>query len=380
MPMVRQPKCASGGIPWWPLDLCTNPVNKAPMATATLTIDLDAIIANWRALDALSSAHVETAAVVKADSYGLGVARIAKALAGVGVRRFFVATAGEGAEVRQALGPGLQICVFGGYSRDDANMVHDLQLTPMLASMEQLTRHFEALPGTSFGIEIDSGMNRLGMEPAEWAAVRDIVLKQNPALVMSHLACADEPDHAMNAQQLRAFVEMTDGINAPRSLSATGGMLLGPDYHFDITRPGIGIYGGAPFEAASPVATLSLPVIQTRHVAAGETVGYGNSWVAKADSSIATLAGGYADGLLRALAGKAMLWAGDVACPMAGRISMDMITVDITHLEQVPDSLDIICAHQSIDDLAAGAGTIGYEILTSLGQRYKRQYTGGYLT
>jgi alanine racemase len=344
------------------------------MATASLSIDLDALTANWRALDRLSGPGVQTAAVVKADAYGLGAARVARALAQVGARRFFVALAEEGAAVRQALGPGPQINILSGHMAGDTEMLHDLDLTPMLNSLEQITRHLEALPGHPFGVQLDTGMNRLGVEAAEWQAVAPILLEADPVMLMSHLSCADEPDHPMNLRQLEIFHEMTDGTGLPRSFAATGGILLGPQYHFDLTRPGIGLYGGRPFELASRVVTLSLPVIQTRDVAPGESVGYGNAWEAEVPSVIATLAAGYADGLLRALGNGAVLWDGDTPCPIVGRVSMDMITVDVTHLREVPKALDILGPHQTVDDIADVAGTIGYEILTSLGPRYSRRY------
>lgn len=346
------------------------------MGSANLTIDLDAVVANWRALDAMTGC--ETAAVVKADGYGLGAERVAKALAQAGARRFFVAVAEEGAAVRNALGPNADILVFGGHMRGDTDMINDLYLTPMLNSLDQLTRHFEALPNAPFGIQLNSGMNRLGMEAAEWDAVRDIVSAQNPVLVMSHLACADTPDHAMNRAQLANFRAMTDDISAPRSLAATGGILLGPEYHFDLTRPGIGLYGGLPFAGTRPVATLSLPVIQTRQLQAGQSVGYGSTWTANAPATVATLSGGYADGLIRALSGGATLWANGIACPLIGRVSMDLITCDISHLQEVPQQLDILGPQQTVDALADMAGTIGYEILTSLGPRYARRYSGGF--
>lgn len=347
------------------------------MTTASLRIDLDAILTNWRALDALTGTATETGAVVKADSYGLGAARVARALARAGARKFFVAAAEEGAAVRQALGEGPEIFVFSGHMAGDTEMIGDLGLTPMLNSLDQVTRHFEALPGAPFGVQLDTGMNRLGMESAEWQAVAPIVLGAAPRLIMSHLACADEPDHPMNARQLAEFHYMTDGLDIPRSLSATGGILLGPDYHFNVTRPGIGLYGGLPFEAARPVVRLSLPVVQIREVPAGETVGYANSWEAEIDSQIATVAAGYADGLMRTLSNRATLWAEGVPCPVVGRVSMDLITVDVTHLNTPPRALDILCPEQGVDDLADVAGTIGYEILTSLGARYQRSYTGG---
>jgi alanine racemase len=344
------------------------------MASGTLTIDLDAIAANWRALDRMSGAGVQTAAVVKADAYGLGATRVARALANAGARRFFVALAEEGAAVRQALGPGPQIAVLSGHMAGDTEMIHDLDLTPMLNSLEQITRHLESLPGHPFGVQLDTGMNRLGVEMLEWQAVAPILVDAGPELLMSHLACADEPDHPLNEAQLRAFLEMTEGTGLPRSLAATGGILLGPRYHFDLTRPGVGLYGGLPYEAALPALTLSLPVIQTREVEPGEAVGYGCTWVAERPSLIATVAAGYADGLPRTLSNKAQLWDGETPCPLVGRVSMDLITVDITHLPEIPKSLDILGPNQPVDVLAEMAGTIGYELLTALGPRYTRRY------
>jgi alanine racemase len=349
----------------------------ARMSTGRLTIDLDAIAANWRALDAMSAPDVQTAAVVKADAYGLGVGKVARALAAAGARRFFVAVAEEGWAVRDALGPGPEIAIFGGHMSGDTDMIADLGLVPMLNSIDQVTRHFEALPGHPFGIQLDTGMNRLGMEQAEWAAVAEVVLAQGPRLLMSHLACADAPDHEMNAQQLAAFTEMTEGMDVPRSLAATGGILLGPDYHFELTRPGIGLYGGMPFEDAWPVVELALPVIQVREIAAGESVGYGYSFVAEHRMRVATVSGGYADGITRHLSGKGALFAGDDACPILGRVSMDLIGVDVTGLAEIPRALHLLGNRQRIDDVADDAGTIGYEVLTQLGARYARHYARG---
>ncbi|MEM8632628.1 MAG: alanine racemase [Pseudomonadota bacterium] len=345
------------------------------MGTGHLSIDLTAIAENWRALDALSGMTTQTAAVVKADAYGLGVGRVARVLAGAGARQFFVAVAEEGAVLRAALGPGPMIGVFSGHMAGDAEMLRDAELTPILNSPEQVTRHFAALPGHAFGMQLDSGMNRLGLEPDEWAAVRADVLARDPALVMSHLSCADEPDHLQNDTHLAAFLEMTEGVEAPRSLAATGGTLLGSAYHFDMTRPGIGLYGGLPFEGARPVVRLSLPVIQTRMLGQGEIVGYGASWSTPTGAKIATVSGGYADGLIRHLSNATQLYHGDIPCPLAGRVSMDLLTVDVSHLERVPDHLDILGPFQGVDALADDGGTIGYEILTSLGPRYHRTYT-----
>lgn len=346
------------------------------MSTGHLTIDLSAIADNWRALDAKT--NVETAAVVKANGYGLGSGKVARTLAQAGARRFFVAVAEEGAAVREAVGPGPMVAVLSGHMAGDTDLIRDNDLTPMLNSVDQVLRHVEALPRHSFGIQLDTGMNRLGLEPDEWAALRDVALKQKPALLMSHLACSDEPGHFMNQKQLTTFREMTDGLDVPRSLAATGGLLLGAEYHFDVTRPGIGLYGGRPFLGGKPVVRLDLPVAQIREITPGETVGYSNAWTAQRPSRIATLSAGYADGLFRALSPGIKLFDGEDAYPIAGRISMDLITVDITEMDpdRKPEVMTLINEVQTADVLADVAGTIGYELMTSLGRRYHRSYIG----
>ena len=227
-------------------------------------------------------------------------------------------------------------------------------------------------------------MNRLGLEPEALAGLdlSDLDLR----LVMSHLACSDTPAHPMNPAQLTTFRDMTAALTAalpdaqadvPRSLAATGGTLLGEGYHFDMVRPGIGLYGGLPFAAARPAVRLELPVIQTRMAQVGEAVGYGAAWVARRPTRVATVAAGYADGLIRAMGGRVRLYAEGRVCPSIGRLSMDLLTVDVTDLDEVPARLELLGPHQTVDEAAAAAGTIGYEILTSLGQRYDRVYKGG---
>jgi alanine racemase len=264
--------------------------------------------------------------------------------------------------LRKALGEGPEISVFSGHMAGDTDAIRDARLTPMLNSAEQLARHRDTLPECALRHPArqrheppGDGARRLGRPARAGAEAGPITL------VMSHLACADEPDHPANAAQLKAFREMTAGARAPRSLAATGGILLGPDYHFDLTRPGIGLYGGLPFTEATPVVRLSLPVIQTRDLAPGETVGYGCTFTATRPTKIATVSAGYADGLIRAASNRATLWAGDTPCPLAGRVSMDLLTVDVTELDTVPDTLDILGPHQTVDTLADAAGTIGYE-------------------
>ncbi|MCX7890302.1 MAG: alanine racemase [Rhodobacteraceae bacterium] len=345
------------------------------MQTGALSIDLAAIRRNWRALARLGPG-AETGAVVKADAYGLGAAEVGPALAREGARSFFVAHAAEGAALRRALGPGPRILTLTGHLEGDAPLLREAGLVPLLSTPGQVARHFAALPGHPFGLQLDTGMNRMGIGPDDWRAVAMQALPRGPVLITSHLASSDRPGDPMNAAQLALFRELTAGTGVPRSLAATGGILLGADYAFDLTRPGVGLYGGLPFAAAEPVLHLALPVLQVRDLAPGETVGYDATFTVTRPSRIATVAGGYADGLPRALAGRLTLWHGDRPCPAVGRVSMDLITVDVTDLPGVPDALDAIGPHQGIDALAASAGTIGYEILTALGRRYRRSYTG----
>jgi len=344
------------------------------MSNATLTVDLDAVVKNWRALDLLGGSESRTGAVVKADAYGLGLEPVADALHRAGAQNFFVATACEGQALRKVVGTGPVIYIFCGHMPTDTAILHDAALTPLINDPAQFQRHIDQLPNMPFGVQIDTGMSRLGFQTEDWRAFRGDILRRKPVLLMSHLACADEPDHPMNQQQLAAFHAATDDTGCRRSLAATGGVLLGPAYHFDLTRPGIGLFGGLPYADANAVVELSVPVIQIRVVPAGTGVGYAATWTAPGTTRIATIAAGYADGLLRTLSNTAFVMHQGIACPVIGRVSMDMITVDISHLPDDPQSLTVIGAAQSPDDLAAAAGTIGYEILTSLGARYERRY------
>ncbi len=349
------------------------------MARPDLTIDLNAIVANWQALDRMTAASVETAAVVKADGYGLGADRVVTSLRRAGARSFFVAIAEEGPAIRHAAGPDAKIFVFGGHMSGDAPILAGHGLIPLLNSRQQVNRHLASLPDHPFGLQIDTGMSRLGMSSREFASVRHMIDPRGARLVISHLACSDDETDKRNQAQLAAFREMTADFPAPRSLSATGGILLGQQYHFDLCRPGIGLYGGAPFRTAAPVVSLDVPVIQTRELSAGDFVGYGANWTAKRASRIATIAAGYADGLHRVMGGGGAFscWVSDARCPVVGRISMDLITIDITDIEGTPERVQVLNEHQTIDDLAEVAGTIGYEILTTLGQRFRRRYIGG---
>lgn len=346
------------------------------MTAATLTIDLDALVSNWCALDAKSAPSVETGAVVKANGYGMDAGRVAAALAKAGAKSFFVAVAEEGIAVRNAVGPEPSIYIFSGMMLTDAEPIKSHNLIPLLNAPEQLARFRGECSGQAFGIQLDTGMNRLGMEADEFAALRNHAQEAN--LIISHLACADEPAHPQNATQNSVFRKMTAGLDVRRSLAATGGTLLGADYHFDLCRPGVGLYGGFPFRDAAPVVTLNIPVVQVRNVHPRESVGYSATWTARRPARVATLAAGYADGLIRAMgSGDVKLFVGDTPCPLIGRVSMDLLTVDVTDLDHDPTEMTVLNATQTVDVLADAAGTIGYEILTALGGRYDRRYIGG---
>ena len=343
--------------------------------TARLTVDLDAIVANWRALDALSAPGCETAAVVKANAYGCGTAQVGQALLRAGVRSFFVAVPVEGRALREAVGPDPAIYILGGYGRDEAAVYASHDLRPVLNTADQARHWFRDMTAPA-AMQVDTGMNRLGMEADEFALFTP--LPPLVDLVMSHMGSADAPDDALNRHQLAEFRRLTDGLQVRRSLAATGGLLLGEEWHFDMTRMGIALYGGWPFLDALPAVEVHAPVIQVRDLAAGETVGYGAGWRAGRPSRIATISAGYADGLIRALSAGATAYVGGRAVPFAGRVSMDLITLDVTDVDCAEgDMVELIGPNQSIDTVAAAAGTSGHEVLTSLGSRYARTYLGG---
>lgn len=371
------------------------------MSQPTLTIDLDAIAVNWRALNALSGA-AETAAAVKADGYGCGVEEVAGTLVDSGCRTFFVATLEEGIRLNAATpdlirglltaegGPGsvastakFSIYILNGVATEaEAAEAKAHGLRPCLNHLGQIEA-WRAVGGGPCALQLDSGMSRLGLPPGELAHVPEGL---DLGLILSHLSGADEPDHPSNAEQRERFLRSAASLtpvapSARLSLGATGGTLLGEDYHFDLVRCGIGLYGGRPFLDAQPVVSLNASILQIREIPAGQSVGYGWTHTVKAPARIAALPLGYADGMHRALSNRGTVFIGGKPAPIAGRVSMDLITIDITgHDAEVGDPVEIIGPNQSIDDLATAAATIGYEILTSLGSRYARRYKGGQST
>lgn len=363
-----------------------------PGDTGLLTIDLDAIAANYSALAKLS-APARCAAVVKADAYGTGAAKVAAKLVGQGCDTFFVATLGEAAVVRSAA-PKAAIYVLDGLFPGGAEAFAKADVRPVLSSLEQVAE-WNAYCGVNgslpAAIHIDTGMNRLGLRPGEVDTLaRDLsrIRSFELALVISHLACADEAGSAMNDRQRQDFSALKAKLPAaPASLANSAGALLGKPWHFDLVRPGIALYGGETIAGRPnpmrPVVTLKVRIAQIRRCEAGATVGYGGAGKLARDSLIATAAIGYADGLFRSLGasnGKAGLVAhiGGHPAPLIGRVSMDLITLDITDL---PDGVasaggmvELLGQHTTVDDMARIAGTIGYEVLTRLGHRYTRQY------
>lgn len=361
----------------------------AAAAGAILSIDLSAIAANYRALSALAG-PAACAAVVKADAYGLGAERVAPVLAAAGCRQFFVALVGEGIALRDILGPGPAIAVLNGTTPGSEAACYTHDLVPVLNDAAQLhawqtlaRRVGRRLPAI---LQVDSGMARFGFPMAEAGALLDdpagfegIALR----LAMSHLACADEPDHPANAAQLAAFSAIRRRLpEVPASLAASSGIFLGADYHFDMVRPGAALYGIAPQAGQPnpmrPVIRLQARVMQVRAVPAGTPVGYGHTQTVARDSRLATVAIGYADGLPRSTAsGEA--WFEGVRLPQLGRVSMDSLILDVSdlppHALNAGDLVDIIGPHRPLDAVAASAGTIGYEILTGLGQRFHRTYS-----
>lgn len=342
--------------------------------TATLTVDLNALARNFHALQALTG--VPAHPVVKADGYGLGAVACARRLMAEGARTFFVARLAEGRALRTALGPEPTIHVLDGCVGEAAVALKAADLSPVLNDGEQL-RAWRSAGGGPCGLHIDTGMNRLGFRledaPEPFAG---------PSLVMSHLACADDLAHPMNRRQRDAFAAIVLRYpGAIRSFANSGGCFLGRDYAFDAVRPGICLYGGGPEgrpdDRLTPVARLTAEVLQLRDVPAGESVGYGGGFVADTPRRVATCGAGYADGVPRAAAARGAVWFAGALRPLLGRTSMDVIAVDVTGAEiAVGDRVELFGPNRPLDDAAAAAGTIGYDLLTSVGPRVERLHIG----
>ncbi|MGB0632051.1 MAG: alanine racemase [Alphaproteobacteria bacterium] len=367
----------------------TNDTTRFP--GAVLTVNLDAVAANWRSL-ADRTAGAECGAVVKADGYGLGAARISNALRDAGCRRFFVATIDEAITLRASLPRTVDIYVLEGLMSCPSAAEFDAHaLIPVLNTPDDVRNwadHAKRNDDRRAILSLDTGMCRLGLTPSE-----ALTIAETPGAldgieldyVMSHLACADEPGHPKNDRQRSLFEEIRAKLPpAKASFANSAGIFLGAEFHFDLARPGAALYGvsrgcGAP-EPMNQVIGLKAKILQIRVVDTESTVGYGATRTVPANSRLATVAAGYADGYLRSLSNSGYGYAAGVKVPVAGRVSMDLTVFDISDVPPDAigpgDNIDLICDRQTVDDVADAAGTIGYEILTSLGARYAKSYTG----
>jgi alanine racemase len=359
-------------------------------AGGRLTIDLAALRANWRAL-AKRSGSASTGAVVKADAYGLGIEPVVRALAAEGCDTFFVALIEEGLRAR-SVAPDAAVYVLNGPFPGTAPLYAAGNLRPILGSMAEVEEwaSFQQPGKPPAAIHVDTGMNRLGVTLAEariLAGRTDLLRAIRPSLVMSHLACSDDPDNRTNPAQLERFREVGSlfpGVAA--SLANSGGILMGRDYAFDLTRPGIALYGGRAsivMPPLTPVVTLEARVVLVREADAGDTIGYGATETLKRRSRIAVLSAGYADGFHRAAGSSdarpgARVHIRGKFAPLVGRVSMDLMTADVTSIPEVQrgDWAELFGSHIPVDEAAGHAGTLGYEFLTGLGRRYERVYTG----
>ncbi|KIL98545.1 Alanine racemase [Paramagnetospirillum magnetotacticum MS-1] len=359
-------------------------------ATALLTIDVAAIVANWKRLSALV-APAEASAVVKADCYGLGMEHIAPALSAAGCQSFFVACVNEGIALRRIL-PAAVIHVLSGPLGGDEGEFAAHNLIPVLNSLAQITgwagfaKKGSGAPAAA--IHIDTGMNRLGLSETELerlAAKPEITAAIRPILVMSHLACADDADSPMNARQLTTLRRLASHLPAlPQSIAASSGIFLGRGFHLGLVRPGAALYGLNPMPGRpnpmSQVVKLQGKIVQVRDVDSPQTVGYGATHRVEGKRKLAVVAVGYADGWFRSLSNRGHGMIGGMKVPVAGRISMDLTTFDVTDVPAEhahPGAwIELIGPDLSPDRVADEAGTIGYEILTSLGRRHHRRWTG----
>lgn len=340
-----------------------------PPAPLRLTIDLDALAHNWRWF-ARASAPAACGAAVKADGYGLGAKAVVERLAREGCRDFFVATWAEAARLLP-LPAGAALRVLHGVLPGDLAFAVASDAVPILVSAEQVARWRDAAPGRACDVMVDTGMNRLGLAPGEIAALDGLPIDT----LHSHLACADEPDHPMNDRQLAAFRAL-DVPARRRSLANSAGVCLGAAYHFDLTRPGLGLYGGVPHPAAEgqlrQVVRAEAQVVQLRTLPAGEAIGYNCTFTATRDTRVAILNLGYADGYLRGFSGTGRAMVGDTVLPVLGRVSMDLTAIDATGVSLAEG--DWVTVDLDLPRAAVASGLSQYELLTCLGDRYQRHY------
>jgi alanine racemase len=410
-PAKKAARAGESPAPAWPERSPVETTGPAALETGgLLTIDLAAIVKNWRAL-AKRVVPADCSAVIKADAYGCGIEQVAAALAKAGCTTFFVAHLAEARKVR-AMAPGAAIYVLNSFPPGGVAAFAEIDARPVIGSLAEFVEWDAYRTATSWkghaALHFDTGINRLGFKPQEAAlfTTRVKMPGHGISLVMSHLACADTPDHPLNARQVEAFRDLRYMFRGtPTSLANSSGIFLGPAAHCDMVRPGAALFGANPTPAHAnlmePVVTLRTRIAQVRDVARGETVGYGAAWTAARASRIAIVSVGYGDGYPRAAgeargsitaarnqatnpmtraagrSGAAAVIAGR-RCPMAGRVSMDLMAFDVTAVPEAQvrrgDGATLIGDGVSVDDVAAWSGTIGYEVLTGLGRRYRREW------
>lgn len=373
-----------------------------------LTIDLAAIAHNWKVISQYLDGDTSCGAVVKANAYGLGALPVATSLYDAGCRQFFVANVHEAIELRSSLGVLPTIYVLLGFADGEERLCVTHDLVPVLTSLAMFERwlvfvnaHYISAGrkhrGVRAGIKVNTGMNRLGVEPSELRNLMlfrpDCLIAAGVELVMSHFACADDVLHPLNQYQLVLFEQLVSVWKSseilPRvvfSMANSAGVLLNKASHFDLVRPGIALYGGGtggePCDVAGKlhnVVCLMLPVMQIRQVLVGESVGYGATFCSPGERIVATVAGGYADGIFRTLSNKVWGYISGIRVPLVGRVSMDSCMFDITDAHALLPAnellhIEILGVNASIHVLAKSANTLSYEILTSLGLRYERHY------
>lgn len=347
-------------------------------------VDLAALARNYERV-ASAAGGAACGAVVKANAYGLGIGPVANALSAAGCREFFVATLDEGIELRGVL-PDARIFVLEGASGETVANFADAGLVPVLNTLAQVVRWSGS--GLPAALHVDTGMNRLGLGPAEvetLSAQRELLGGLDIAYLMTHLACADEPEHPLNRGQLERFEQMRVLLPpAPTSIGNSAAAFLGPEFCGDLVRPGIALYGGNPFEArespVEPVVTLRAPVIQVRTIERRATIGYGATSAVEPGARIAVVALGYADGYPRSLGNRGRTAIDGTVVPVVGRVSMDLVCLDVSALPGAVEEgtyVEFFGGQIGIDDVAAAAGTISYELLTSIGRRVERRYRKG---
>ena len=359
------------------------------LAGAVVSVDLAALQSNYKAL--AKKAGTAASAAIKGSAYGLGVGPASKALWAAGCTTYFVARPMEGEELRELL-PKAEIYVLDGLYPGQAEFYTKHELRPALISIEEAKEWAALGGGLPCALHVDTGINRLGLSMAAFHALtldRTLMERLNVSLLMSHLACSDEPSHPLNVKQRDRFKTVRAMLpDVPASLANSSGIYLGKAYAYDLVRPGVALYGGNPLPGKKnpmkPVVTLEATVLQVRDVKRGETVGYSATWKAPRDSRIALLAAGYRDGVPRMLSsggkrGPAQVSINGKRCPIIGRVSMDMMGVDVTDLKAGSvvkgTRAEIFGKRIAVDEAAGWADTISYELLTHLGSRYARVYS-----